>query len=232
MHDLYGIEMTIATPVIHQPRPPYHHGDLARALLKATDAIIEEEGLEAFTLRSCARRAGVSHAAPAHHFKDRAGLLSAYAASIFRDLTAAVQSRIAEAGDDNYARLRATGLAYVEFALQRPGAFRLVFRCEALAKDCPEMREAGDECFQVLIDVVQALLPDADKHKVLLHTTMAWSLVHGFTTLWLDGNLCNALGGHCTELNVHADALAGQMLSLIRPAFVTSATPSAWQRNG
>ena len=217
--------MTIALPITHQPRPPYHHGDLARALLKATDAIIEEEGLEAFTLRSCARRAGVSHAAPAHHFKDRAGLLSAYAASIFRDLTLSVQARIAEAGDDKYARLRATGLAYVTFALQRPGAFRLVFRCEALAKDCPDMKAASEECFRVLFGVVEALLPEADKHKVLLHTTMAWSVVHGFATLWLDGNLCNALGGHCTELDIHADALAGQILALLRPTFVAFATP-------
>lgn len=218
--------MTTIVPAKHQPRPPYHHGDLARALLKAADAIIEEEGLEAFTLRSCARRAGVSHAAPAHHFKDRAGLLSAYAASIFRDLTATVQEHIAQAGNDNYARLRATGLAYIEFALQRPGAFRLVFRCEALAKDCPEMKEAGDACFQVLIDVVQALMPAADQRRVLVHTTMAWSLVHGFATLWLDGNLCNALGGHCSDINTKADALAGQILALVRPAFVASATPA------
>jgi AcrR family transcriptional regulator len=69
-----GCDMTVARVLIHQPKPPYHHGDLARALLDAADKIIEEEGLESFTLRSCARRAGVSHAAPAHHFKDRAGL--------------------------------------------------------------------------------------------------------------------------------------------------------------
>ena len=79
----------------HQPRPPYHHGDLARVLLKSADEIIEAEGLEAFTLRSCARRAGVSHAAPAHHFGDRAGLLSAYAASVFRDLTLSIKNHVA-----------------------------------------------------------------------------------------------------------------------------------------
>ena len=123
----------------HRPRPPYHHGDLARALLQAADEIIEEEGLEAFTLRSCARRAGVSHAAPAHHFKDRAGLLSAYAASIFRDLTAFVEDHVQQAGLDNYDRLQAVGLAYIRFALQRPSAFSLIFRCESLDKNAIEL---------------------------------------------------------------------------------------------
>lgn len=210
-----------AMPIIHQPRPPYHHGDLARALLKAADEIIEEEGLESFTLRSCARRAGVSHAAPAHHFKDRAGLLSAYAASIFRDLTASVEERILSAGNDDYARLQAVGLAYIHFALQRPSAFRLVFRCEALEKDSPEMKEAGDACFQVLIDVVHALLPSASKETVLLHTMLAWSLVHGFATLWLEGNFAHALTGHChITPEVHAEHLAQQILAIVRPAFV------------
>ncbi len=223
MHNLYGVKMTIAIPLTHQPRPPYHHGDLARALLKAADEIIAEEGLEAFTLRSCARRAGVSHAAPAHHFKDRAGLLSAYAASIFRDLTASVQERIAAAGDDGYARLKMVGLAYIQFAIQRPSAFRLVFRCEALEKDSPEMKEAGDACLQVLIDVVQGLMPEAAKDVVLLHTMMAWSLVHGFATLWLEGNFAHALSGHCTMTpEVQADQLASQILTIVRPAFAKS----------
>ncbi len=116
--------MTIQAPAIAEPRPPYHHGDLARALLQAAGELIEEEGLESFTLRACARRAGVSHAAPAHHFRDRAGLLSAYAASVFRDMTVQGHERMADAGQNPFARLKAVGLSYVEFAVKRPGAFR------------------------------------------------------------------------------------------------------------
>lgn len=208
--------------VVHQPKPPYHHGDLARALLDAADKIIEEEGLESFTLRSCARRAGVSHAAPAHHFKDRAGLLSAYAASIFRDLTTHIQQLIEQAGTDNYARLHALGLAYIQFALQRPSAFSLVFRCEALDKNIEELKEASDGCFQLLIDVVQALMPQADKESVLLHSMLAWSTVHGFATLWLEGNFSKVCQQHGqgVEPSVYADRLAQQLLILIKPAFV------------
>ncbi|PTQ90651.1 TetR/AcrR family transcriptional regulator [Agitococcus lubricus] len=214
--------MSVKNSLSHQPRPPYHHGDLARALLKAADAIIEEEGLEAFTLRSCARKAGVSHAAPAHHFKDRAGLLSAYAASIFRDMTVSMQEQIALAGDDGHAQLKAVGLAYIRFALERPGAFRLVFRCEALAQNCPEMKEAGDACFQLLVDVIQSLIPTANKEEVLLYTTLAWSIVHGFSTLWLEGNLAHMLTGKSMNLEVHAEGMAQQILSLVRPAFAPS----------
>jgi AcrR family transcriptional regulator len=207
--------MTLNRVLIHQPKPPYHHGDLARALLDAADKIIEEEGLESFTLRSCARRAGVSHAAPAHHFKDRAGLLSAYAASIFRDLTSHVQMLIEQA------RLQALGLAYIRFALQRPSAFSLIFRCEALDKNIEELKEASDACFQVLIDVVQALMPQANKEAVLLSSMLAWSTVHGFATLWLEGNFARVCQqqGEGIEPSVYADHLAQQILLLIKPAF-------------
>ncbi|HQV21838.1 MAG: TetR/AcrR family transcriptional regulator [Moraxellaceae bacterium] len=211
--------MSVNRVIAHQPKPPYHHGDLARALLDAADKIIEEEGLEAFTLRSCARQAGVSHAAPAHHFKDRAGLLSAYAASIFRDLTAHIQQLIQEAGEDDYARLHALGLAYIRFALQRPNAFSLVFRCEALDKNVEELKEASDDCFQVLIDVVQALMPQANKETVLLYSMLAWSTVHGFATLWLEGNFAKVRQSN-VEPSVYADRLAQQILALIKPAFV------------
>jgi AcrR family transcriptional regulator len=212
--------MKTKVSLVHLPRPPYHHGDLARALLKATDEIIEEDGLEAFTLRSCARRAGVSHAAPAHHFKDRAGLLSAYAACIFRDLTAFVEEHVKQAGTDSYAQLQAVGLAYIRFALQRPSAFSLIFRCESLDKNVAELKDASDACFQVLIDIVQALMPDANKETVLLRSMLAWSTVHGFATLWLEGNFAKVYTNKNIEPMCYADTLAQQILQSIKPAFV------------
>ncbi len=206
-------------PYAPEPRPPYHHGDLARALLEAAGQLIEEEGLEAFTLRACARRAGVSHAAPAHHFGDRAGLLSAYAASVFREMTALMRARIREAGDNPHAWLQAVGLSYIDFALRRPGAFRLVFRCEALNATHPDLKAAGDECFDVLMDVVKALLPEADHETVFIHGMLAWSVVHGFAHLWLEGNFAHTF----SQQNIpeqQADQLARQILRVIRPAFI------------
>lgn len=211
--------MNLNTPAIPEPRPPYHHGDLARALLRATGELIEEEGLEAFTLRACARRAGVSHAAPAHHFRDRAGLLSAYAATVFRDMTAQGQARIAAVGANPYARLKAVGLSYIDFAIQRPGAFRLVFRCESLDKDNPVLREASDECFALLADVVGSLTPPERRSQVFLYSMLAWSVVHGFAHLWLEGNFNQVFCHHSNEPDVQADILANRILDLMRPAF-------------
>src|SRR5690606_36808708 len=75
----------------------YHHGDLRRALLAATEELLEAEGIEAFTLREVARRAGVSHGAPAHHFGDVRGLLSEFTAESFAQLSAAMRRRRARA---------------------------------------------------------------------------------------------------------------------------------------
>ena len=216
--------MTARFPAIPEPRPPYHHGDLARALLDAAGQLIEEEGLEAFTLRACARKAGVSHAAPAHHFGDRAGLLSAYAASVFRDMTATMSDRIHEAGDDPHGWLQAVGLSHIDFAIRRPGAFRLVFRCEALNKEHADLKEAGDECFQVLMSVVQSLLPDAGREELFIHGMLAWSVVHGFAHLWLEGNFAHTFSNHNIP-EVQADLLAKQILGVIKPAFTPNVNP-------
>src|SRR5262245_53180879 len=113
------------------PEPPaYHHGDLRAALVAAAEAILREQGVEAFTLRECARRAGVSHAAPAHHFGDARGLLSACAAAGFERLADSIEKSVVRAGPgaDAVARLRAGSLAYIEFALHHRALFQLMFR--------------------------------------------------------------------------------------------------------
>src|SRR6478735_8486990 len=94
-------------PVKTTPQRPYHHGDLRRAILSAALDVIATEGPSALSLRDLARRAGVSHAAPAHHFKDRTGLLTAIAA----EGHALLSDELAEAPD-----LRERGVRYVRFA--------------------------------------------------------------------------------------------------------------------
>ena len=197
----------------------YHHGDLRKALLAAGEAELAEKGVEGFTLRGCAKRAGVSHAAPAHHFRDRAGLLSAYAATVFRDMTAQGEARVQAAGNNPYARLKAVGLSYIDFAIQRPGAFRLAFRCEVLDKGSAPLREAGDACFALLAEVVGSLTPPERKDQVFLYSMLAWSVVHGFAHLWLEGNFAQAFCHHSDEPDVQADILASRILDLLKPAF-------------
>lgn len=169
----------------------YHHGDLPAALLAAVDEIVREGDVGAVTLREAARRAGVSHAAPAHHFGDKAGLLTAYAAQGFAALTeqlTAAGDRAAAAGEP---QLHAMGLAYVRFAIAQRGHFAVMFRPELRDSDRPGFREVCDGAFEVLVGAVRALrrdLPPGDP-GIVLTATGAWSIVHGFATLWLEGNL-------------------------------------------
>ena len=108
-------------------KPPYHHGDLRAALLAAAEVELAEAGIEAFSLRQVARRAGVSHAAPTHHFGDGQGLLTALAAEGYRRLLATQAAHEARAAPDARAQLVAAGVGYVDFAMTSPALFRLLF---------------------------------------------------------------------------------------------------------
>src|SRR5262245_25197161 len=100
-----------------KPAGSYHHPDLKAALLEAAASVLEDYGLVGFTLRECARRAGVSHGAPAHHFGDVRGLLSAFTAESFAQLEALTLEYRSKAPQDGFSQLVANGLAYVDYAL-------------------------------------------------------------------------------------------------------------------
>lgn len=172
-------------------RRSYHHGDLPTALLAAVDQIVREGGVGAVTLREAARRADVSHAAPAHHFGDKAGLVTAYATQGFEALRQQVTEAAVQAEAVGEQALLAIGLAYVRFAVDQPGYFSVMFRRELLDPDRPGFREACDSAFAVLVEAVAALRSDLepDDPQILLAATGAWSIVHGFATLWLDDNV-------------------------------------------
>ncbi|WP_319459008.1 TetR/AcrR family transcriptional regulator [Micromonospora sp. RTP1Z1] len=156
----------------------YHHGDLRRALLAAAVEAIGESGPAALSLRDLARRAGVSHAAPAHHFGDKAGLLTALAVEGF-DLLAEALRR---PGDD----LLEIGVAYVRFAADHRAHFEVMFAPGLYRADDPEVAAARARAGAALRGGVAALpagsTPDRD-------ALAAWSIVHGFATLWLAGAL-------------------------------------------
>ncbi|MFJ3876931.1 TetR/AcrR family transcriptional regulator [Streptomyces sp. NPDC090077] len=158
----------------------YHHGDLRHAVLTAALDVIAAEGPGALSLRDLARRAGVSHAAPAHHFKDRTGLLTAIAAEGWGLLAEA----LADAPE-----LRERGVAYVRFAMAHPAHFQVMFQPELLRGDDPGLtaarQRAGD---QLRTGVAQ--LPDAGRGEdARLAEIAAWTLAHGFATLLLSRSL-------------------------------------------
>lgn len=169
----------------------YHHGALREALIAAADEILLEKGVEGFALREAARRAGVSPAAPSHHFGSAAGLLSEVAALGFEGLTASLRGAI----DPRSARdrLRAQLIAYVRFAVGNPGRFQIMFRKERLDVTNPRLKDAGEQALAELISTV-ALHANADPAdpNVMARAAGYWSLAHGFAHLALDGKFAVA----------------------------------------
>ncbi|XQE80088.1 TetR/AcrR family transcriptional regulator [Streptomyces microflavus] len=168
----------------------YHHGDLRRAILSAALDAIAAEGPAALSLRDLARRAGVSHAAPAHHFKDRTGLLTAVAAEGY-DLFA---DALAGAPD-----LRERGVAYVRFAATHPAHFQVMFQPDLYRADAPDLLSAQARATDALRAGVADLPPGGRGEDDRLAGVAAWSLAHGFATLLLSGNLSDALEGRDPE---------------------------------
>ncbi len=168
-------------------RSTYHHGHLRPALIAAARALLDEGGPAAVGLREAARRVGVSPTATYRHFRDKDDLLAAVAAEGFREFGAA----LAQAGRSGEP-LSAMGAAYVDFALARPGMFRLMFSpLIAKAELYPELRAASDEAFAQLRRGVKSRAAEGEGQGEGLDAAAiaAWSLVHGLAHLILDGVL-------------------------------------------
>lgn len=162
----------------------YHHGDLPNALRAAAADLIAEKGPAGFSLREVARRAGVSHAAPAHHFGDATGLLTALAVEAFQRLHGAI-SAAADGVTDPAERLRLVGRAYVEVAHRYPAHCAVVFRSDLVDTDDPAYREWGDRAFGALEDTLVALRdaenPDLDVDEA---ARLCWSAMQGLVVLY------------------------------------------------
>jgi AcrR family transcriptional regulator len=167
-------------------RKTYHHGDLRAAILEAAVEVIRERGLVGLSLRECARRVGVSHAAPYRHFADKDALLMALAGEGFRELYEAGLEAMADLKEPR-ARLDAYGVAYVRFAIARPEHFRIMFASELDADaGTDEDRAASDAAFNLLDACSAALVP---AEEVEAASVSYWSLVHGLSMLILDGRI-------------------------------------------
>lgn len=155
---------------------PYHHGDLRVALLAAAEAELTEKGVEGFSLRSVAKRAGVSHAAPAHHFGDTGGLLTALAAEGFTRFQDTLDAREQGAADARDKAVRA-GLGYLEFAIARPALFRLIFSSVRPDFASADLLQAADRAYSHLVGLV-AGLGGTEVDVVAL-----WATSHGIADL-------------------------------------------------
>ncbi|HEY6634902.1 MAG TPA: TetR/AcrR family transcriptional regulator [Acidimicrobiia bacterium] len=168
----------------------YHHGNLRQALVDAAADVLESQGADAVTFRGLARALGVSHAAPGHHFTDRAELLAELAADGYRGLADAMAAAMDTAAPEDWLRL--TGVAYVRFAVANPERYRMMFASRLVGEDCPErLRIESTRAYLLLLRAAHRRDPDVDpsSYRVQIEELAAWSLVHGAVMLWLDGQL-------------------------------------------
>jgi AcrR family transcriptional regulator len=181
---------------------PYHHGDARAALLHAVEDIVREQGIEAVTIRAAAKAIGVSHAAAFRHFADKQSLLTAFAAIAASELAGFMEREAAGATDPETAFLL-TGIGYLRFAMERPGAFQAVFRAALLNAEDADYRAAIIKLESLLLGgkaraADQGLPPSA---------LLAWGATHGLATLAAEGAL-DDFPPSARSIEALADALA------------------------
>ena len=162
----------------------YHHGHLREALIKAGRALLEKDGVEALTLRACARKAGVSHAAPQHHFAGINELLAEIAATGFEDFVKSLDKVAADASSP-VEKLKAMGLGYVAFARERPTVYQLMFGVAAPLSS-ERLQAAKVVAWDQLADAVSEAAGPEDKEAKAMQV---WSAVHGFSMLVISQRL-------------------------------------------
>jgi AcrR family transcriptional regulator len=171
------------------PAPSEQHGDVRRLVLDAAIAIIELDGAESLSMREVARRAGVSHQAPYHYFGDRSGILAAISEEGFTGLAQAFR----DVHESELPAAKAGFIAYLNFAREHVGHFRVMFRNDICGVMTHELTAvAADSAFDELrLMVSRTTGPEIDQNKAFTFAAMLWSLSHGLATLVIDGPLPN-----------------------------------------
>jgi AcrR family transcriptional regulator len=199
--------MTVNRP--NRPRPQrradaYHHGDLRAVLLEAGIAELDARGIEGFSLRGVAKRAGVSHAAPAHHFRDVNGLLTALAAEGFRQFLDSQRERQKKAEPDPLSQLVASGLGYIDFAMAQPALFRLMFSSDRPNHASEELGVAAGAAHRKLVEDVARLRGAArgESEPPPTEVMRTWAIAHGLADLMNSKRLKPLLGMKKAERDV------------------------------
>jgi AcrR family transcriptional regulator len=185
----------------------YHHGSLRPALVGAAMELLEESGETALSLRAAARRAGVSPSAPYRHYADREALVSAVASVGYREL--AERLAAAHPSPSTPEQLASVAIAYVQFALERPALFRIMFG-EPCDHDNDDRVAATAAVSAYVRSIAQRTFPQADAEAM---ATAIWALVHGLAFLYLDG-----------KLDATAPAAVGERITAAIQALLTATT--------
>ena len=179
--------------------------DLRQRILNTARTLLDEQGAAALSLREVARRAGVTHQAPYHHFSDRESILAELVTQGFLEL----ERRLAQAhgaGHGPQHTLAASGMAYVGFALDHPGVFRVMFRADLCDTGrFPPAQAAGARAHAELLRLVRLVHGGVDDPAL---AAMHWAQVHGLAGLLVDGPLGQHLPGQPERLAFAREATA------------------------
>lgn len=201
---------------MRKKKTSYHHGNLAESLLNAVDEIATQFGLEAVTLRACAKLVGVSPSSAFRHYADKRALFTAFATRALQELANAMSAAKEQALQENEDAFKAVGLAYVEFAIDKPAFFRAMWREESIYSNDDSYQNAANALSQHLTAGFADTIDDHDPDSFSPQELLAWSAVHGLASLLIDGPVCNA---DSKETKMHK---ADEMLSSLTPAFADS----------
>jgi AcrR family transcriptional regulator len=199
-------------------RTPPNPVDLRRAVLDASLALVEEDGIGALSMREVARRAKVTHGAPYHHFADRAAIVAGLAEEGFALLTREMSAAVKKEPPGTIARFEACGLAYFRFATRHPAYMTIMFRPElARPAEHPAVDVASAAAMEVLVECVAecqkaGTMAAGDSAQIVL---TSWAAMHGLASLWLDGPLCrmHAWKAHPQELARSVTRMLGSLLA-------------------
>jgi len=200
-------------PSMKKDKGTYHHGNLAESLLNAVDDIATQFGLEAVTLRACAKKVGVSPSSAFRHYSDKRDLLTAFATRALLQLSAVLSLANADAQKQGQDALLAVGLAYIRFALDKPGFFRAMWGEETIYSEDARYLDAAETLSKNLKGGFADSIKDTDPDSLSPEELLAWSSVHGLANLFVDGPVGK---GQTQEQKLN---LAREMINTLRPAF-------------
>lgn len=184
-------------------KPSYHHGNLRQALLDAACDLLDREGIEAVTIRAVARGAGVAHSAPANHFKTRTDLLTAVAAQTFEALAHTIQAKLRDGALDplldRRGRLKLFAGTVLAFGLAAPNRYRLLWRRDCLDVDNADLLTQMDVLYEPLIALFSEQRSLEESVSPETRGIALWSMIHGYVSLRLDGNLIALRDEHTGE---------------------------------
>ncbi len=171
----------------YKNKKPYHHGNLAESLLDAVDELASKFGLEAVTLRACAKLVGVSPSSAFRHYADKRALFTAFATRALHQLSDSMNTARRLANDNGSNAFQAVGLAYIEFALDKPAFFRAMWREEAIYTSNEQYIAATNQLSTHLQSGFANTIKDNDPHRFSAQEILAWSSVHGLAHLYVEG---------------------------------------------